>query len=101
MKIRKQLRRGLNYLGVGGSADSMGKTRSAESAMPAAEHEVAGLVVEKLPGYGLAHVQTESGELYAVNRKTPGVEFDKLKEGQQVRCIVADKPLRLLRAEIA
>lgn len=92
---------GLSGDSVGGGSHSGGTARDEKVAKPQAERFVVGLIVEKLVGFGLAHIQTDSGDLYSVNRQTPGVEFDKLKEGQQLRCVVAEKPLRILRAELA
>ena len=61
---------------------------------------VEGEVVEVLAALGLAHVQTPEGMVYGINRQTPGVEFEALRRGQQVRCRVTDKFHRVLHADV-
>jgi len=43
-----------------------------------------GTVMEVLQGYGLAHVATSDGAVYGLNRQTPGIDFNELREGQQI-----------------
>jgi hypothetical protein len=58
------------------------------------------LILYVLSGYGLTHVQTSSGVIYNLNRKTPGIEFDKLRVGQNMRCQVSEKFSRVLSAVV-
>lgn len=60
---------------------------------------VEGVVFEVLGGYGLAHVRTEDGSVYGLNRATAGIEFSRLHEGQRFRLQVADKFSRVLHAQ--
>ena len=64
----------------------------------AASFEIEGKIVEVLPGYGLAHVQTAGGQVYGLNRKTPGIQFKALREGQLVLCKVTPTFNRVLHA---
>lgn len=62
--------------------------------------DVEGKVLEVLDTFGLAHVRTETGDTYGLNRQTPGIEFGQLHEGQRVRCTVTEKFHRVLHAEL-
>ena len=64
----------------------------------AASFEIEGEIVEVLPGYGLAHVQTAEGQVYGLNRTTPGIDFEEIHAGQQVRCVVTLEFNRVLHA---
>lgn len=66
----------------------------------AASIEIEGEILEVLPGYGLAHVQTAGGQVYGLNKKTPGIDFTELHVGQQVRCVVAPTFNRVLHARL-
>ena len=61
---------------------------------------VNGEVVEILEGFGLAHVRTSQGQIYGLNRYTPGIEFSQLREGVRVRCEVTAKFHRVLHAQL-
>jgi hypothetical protein len=61
---------------------------------------VDGEVVEVLTGFGLAHVRVSEGTVYGLTRHTPGVDFDKLREGQLIRVQAERKFSRVLRAEL-
>ena len=61
---------------------------------------VEGEVVEVLPGHGLAHIRTTDGRLVGITRKTPGVVFDLLRPGQQLRCRVTERLHRVLHADV-
>jgi hypothetical protein len=77
------------------------EVRDAEApAVSAANMTIEGEVFEVLSGYGLAHVRTTRGTVVGLNRKTPGIAFDQLREGQRVRCEVASKFNRVLRAQL-
>lgn len=60
---------------------------------------VEGEVVEVLPGFGLAHVRAADGRVLGVTRQTPGVVFDQLRPGQQLRCLVMERFHQVLRAD--
>ena len=61
---------------------------------------VNGEVVEMLEGFGLAHVRTCQGQIYGLNRDTPGIEFSQLREGVRVRCKVTAKFHRVVPAQL-
>ena len=61
---------------------------------------VEGEVVEVLPGFGLAHVRAADGRVLGVTRQTPGVIFDQLRPGQQLRCRVTEQFHRVLCADV-
>lgn len=80
-----------------------GKSSIPAQAKPASEGTklfIEAEIAEVLPGFGLANAQTAEGRIFAINRKTPGVNFDKLMEGKHVRCEVSDKFSRVLHAEL-
>jgi len=62
---------------------------------------VDGEVLEVLADLGLAHVRTTDGSTFGLNRETPGLRFEELREGQRVRVQVAAKFGRVLHAELA
>ena len=73
--------------------------------MPAKRHELSvsvreGEIVEVLTGFGLAHVLSQDGMCYVVNRKTVGINFEALRIGMRVRCIVTEKFSRVLHASV-
>ena len=74
------------------------KTRAPAGSPPA--HVVVGIVSEVLPGFGLVHVTTKTGTILGITRKTPGVKFEALREGQQLRCEVAPQFSKVLRTEL-
>ncbi len=61
---------------------------------------VEGVISEVLPTFGLIHVLTQDGDVLGINRKTPGVDFNALHEGQRLRCEVAPQFSRVLKAEL-
>lgn len=61
---------------------------------------IEGKVFEVLPRFGLAHLRTEDGRVYGLNRSTPGIRFDELHEGSRVRCTVTRKFSRVLTATV-
>jgi HAD domain in Swiss Army Knife RNA repair proteins len=63
-------------------------------------YEAEGEVGEVLSTFGLANILCQDGKCYAVNRTTPGVQFDALEVGMRVRCRVADKFSRVLYARV-
>lgn len=71
-----------------------------QSVAPAADAVVEGKVFEVLTGIGLAHLKTSSGQIYGLNRNTPGVDFDEIHSGQRVKCYVTKKFNRVLKAQL-
>jgi len=67
--------------------------------MPAAV-EIEGVVLEVFPTFGMAHVRTALGSVYGLNRTTPGVDFDRLQEGQRLLCEVKEKFHRVVHATL-
>jgi hypothetical protein len=61
---------------------------------------VDGEVIEVLTDFGLAHVRTSEGTVYGITRHTPGVVFDKLREGQKIRIQAEKKFSRVSHAEL-
>jgi hypothetical protein len=66
----------------------------------ASTFDVDGEVWEVLENFGLAHVKTSSGDVYGLTRKTPGIIFNDLRDGQKVRCTVTHKFHCVLSAEL-
>ena len=60
---------------------------------------VEGRIIEVLSGFGLAHFATDENVMYGINRQTPGLDFDQLREGQRLRCDVVPQFARVLHAE--
>ena len=60
---------------------------------------VDGIIIEVLASYQLAHVRTPDGSIYGVNRRTPGVKFEELQQGQRIRLAVTAKFGRVLHAQ--
>lgn len=65
-----------------------------------ATRQVHGHLFEVLPDFGLAHFEADDGCVYGVNRTTPGIVFDDLREGQLIRCTVTTAPTRVLTASV-
>jgi hypothetical protein len=62
--------------------------------------EIEGVVLEVFPAFGMAHFRTPHGAIYGLNRTTPGVDFDSLREGQHLRCEVTNKFHRVVHATL-
>lgn len=78
------------------------KPRGAEEAAPSgfeAWVEMAGRVVEVLPGCGLVALSVGKGEEITLQRGTEGVSFDDIYVGQRLSCRVARRSRRVLRVE--
>ena len=60
---------------------------------------VKGEVMKVLTDIGLAHVRAPDGRILGVTRQTPSVAFGVLQPGQQLRCWVAKRFHRVLRAD--
>ena len=58
--------------------------------------EVDAVVFALIPEYGQVKVRDADGRVYAITRKTQGVDLDALREGQHVRCTVTRKLPRVL-----
>jgi hypothetical protein len=58
------------------------------------------VVVDVLPGYGIAHATTADGQLFGIRRATPGVAFDDIKVGDIVEVEVRQPFSRVDRARI-
>ncbi len=56
--------------------------------MPALTKIVAATVAASIPDFHQTRIAGDDGHLYAVVRRTAGVPWDQLREGQRVRCIV-------------
>lgn len=72
------------------SADDEGETRRVEA-----------VVVALIPEYHQVKVRDDNGHLYALTRKTQGVDLAALHEGQRVVCTVTRKLPRVLTAAVA
>lgn len=59
-----------------------------------------GEIVEVLKNLGLAHVLSRDGMCYAVNKQTPGIDFEELRVGMRVCCIIAKRFSRVLYASV-
>ena len=57
-------------------------------------------VFEVLTEFGLAHLRAADGRVLGVNRDTPGIKFGDLREGQCLRCAVAQPFARVLHAKL-
>lgn len=67
---------------------------------PEPSFEIEGEVVEVLAGCALGSVLSPTGAIYTVDRQTPGIALDELRMGQRVRCQIACKFHRVLKAEL-
>ncbi len=76
------------------SVDENGLSLSASS------FTVEGEIVEVLPGLGLAHMRGADGVVYGLNPKTPGIAFEALRVGLQLRCQVTTRFHRVLHAAL-
>jgi hypothetical protein len=56
--------------------------------MPALTKTVAATVAASFPDFHQTRIAGDDGHLYAVVRRTAGVPWDQLQEGQRVRCVV-------------
>lgn len=56
------------------------------------------VVVALIPEYHQVKVRDDDGHLYAITRKTQGVDLAALQEGQRVVCTVTRKLPRVLTA---
>jgi hypothetical protein len=59
------------------------------------------VVVALIPEYHQVKVRDGDGHLYALTRKTQGVDLAALHEGQRVVCMVTGEPSRVLSATAA
>ena len=59
------------------------------------------VVVALILEYHQVKVRDGDGRLYALTRKTQGVELASLREGQRVVCTVTGEPSRVLSANAA
>jgi hypothetical protein len=59
---------------------------------------VEAVVVALIPEYHQVKVRDDEGHLYALTRKTAGVELTKLREGQRLVCTVTRTLPRVLAA---
>lgn len=59
------------------------------------------VVVAVVPEYHQVKVRDGDGRLYALTRKTNGVDLAALHEGQRVVCTVTGEPSRVLSATAA
>lgn len=62
--------------------------------------QVDAIVVAVIPEFHQAKVRDRDGYLYAITRRTSGVDVLLLREGKIVRCTVTLKLSRVLRAEV-
>ena len=67
---------------------------------PATDQTIEAKVLEVLAGLGMAHLLSEDGTVYGINRQTPGVVFDELRPGQRVRCEVTRRFGRVIHATL-
>lgn len=65
-------------------------TASAQSnvSVPAPTKLVAAMVTAKIVDFHQTRIQADDGHQYAVVRRTAGIPWDQLQEGQRVRCVV-------------
>jgi uncharacterized membrane protein YjjP (DUF1212 family) len=59
---------------------------------------VEAVVVALIPKYNQVKVRDDDGHLYALTRKTQGVDMASLHEGQRIVCTVTHKLPRVLTA---
>jgi hypothetical protein len=57
-------------------------------------------VVALIPEFHQASVRSPDGHLYAITKRTAGVEYQTLHEGQEVRCTITRRLPRVLAAEL-
>ena len=60
--------------------------------------QVDAVVVAVVPEYHQAKVRDTEGHLYAITRKTQGIDPTSLREGQRVVCTVTQEVPRVLSA---
>lgn len=61
-------------------------------------HSVEAVVVALIPQYHQVQVRDREGDLYALTRKTQGIDLTGLHEGQRVVCTVTNVLPRVLAA---
>ena len=61
--------------------------------------QIDAVVFALVPEFHQVKVRDCEGHIYALTRKTEGVDLAALREGQNVRCTVTRKLPRVLRAE--
>jgi hypothetical protein len=49
---------------------------------------VVAMVTVSIPDFHQTRIEAEDGHQYAVVRRTAGIPWDQLQEGQRVRCLV-------------
>lgn len=57
-------------------------------------------VVALIPEFHQANVRSFDGHLYAITKRTSGINLESLHEGQEVRCTVTRRLPRVLAAEL-
>lgn len=77
---------GTNAKGSGGGQDQ------------AETYQVEAVVVVLIPEFHQVQVRDDAGHLYALTRKTRGVDLDALHEGQKILCTVTTGLHRVLNA---
>lgn len=80
-------------------SNSFNGSSGAEPESPEA-FETEGEVAEVFQTTGLAHVLAPGEVVYGVTRNTPGIDFDSLRVGQSLRCLVT-RQHRVLHATLA
>ena len=66
--------------------------------MPSPTRLIEAVVVALVPEYHQVMVRDDHGHLYALTRKTQGIDLAALREGQRVVCTVTRKLPRVLTA---
>ena len=66
--------------------------------MPSPTRLIEAVVVALVPEYHQVMVRDDVGHLYALTRKTQGIDLAALREGQRVVCTVTRKLPRVLTA---
>lgn len=66
--------------------------------MPSPTRLIEAVVVALVPEYHQVMVRDDDGHLYALTRKTQGIDLAALREGQRVVCTVTRKLPRVLTA---
>ena len=66
--------------------------------MPSPTRLIEAVVVALVPEYHQVMVRDDDGHLYALTRKTKGIDLAALREGQRVVCTVTRKLPRVLTA---
>ena len=62
------------------------------------EEEIQAIVLVVIPQYHQAKIQTADGRQFSITRRTAGVHFVSLREGQRLMCTVTRRLPRVLLA---